>query len=161
MKGRRILLEEKPGENNHFLDHTCSNSPARRKPRRKQNLVILSLVLTVELREKGQEKTNLGLYLLFSCQEKTPECQEKTDVGHFKLGFDVGARRKGPMARRKQIWACICFSPARRKRLSARTKQISVILSLDFTVEPGEKVSGLGENEFRLVFAFLLPGENA
>ena len=74
VKARRILLGEKPGENDHFLDHTCSNSPARRKPRRKQNFVILSLV---------------------------------------------------------------------------------------FTVEPGEKVSGPGENEFGLVFAFLLPGENA
>ena len=74
VKARRILLGEKPGENNHFLDLTCSNSPARRKPRRKQNLFILSLV---------------------------------------------------------------------------------------FTVEPGEKVSGPGENEFGLVFAFLLPGENA
>ena len=74
VKARRILLGENPGENNHFLDLTCSNSPARRKPRRKQNLVILSLV---------------------------------------------------------------------------------------FTVEPGEKVSGPGENEFGHVFAFLLPGENA
>ena len=103
----------------------------------------------------------MGLCLVFSCQEKTPECQEKTEIGHSKLVFDCGARRKGPRARRKRSWACICFSPVRRKRLSARRKQNLVILSLVFTVEPGEKVSGPGENEFGLVFAFLLPGENA
>mgnify|MGYP001318773452 FL=1 len=103
----------------------------------------------------------MGLYLLFSCQEKTPECQEKTDFGHSKLGFHFGARRKGLRARIKRILAQICFSPARRKRLSARRKQILVILSLVLTVDPGEKVSGPGENEFGLVFAFLLPGENA
>ena len=103
----------------------------------------------------------MGLYLLFSCQEKTPECQEKTDFGHSKLGSHFWARRKGLRARIKQILARICFSPARRKRLSARRKQISVILSLVLTVDPGEKVSGPGENEFGLVFAFLLPGENA
>ena len=104
---------------------------------------------------------NFGSNLLFSCQEKTPECQEKTDFGHSKLGFHFWARRKGLRARIKRILARICFSPARRKRLSARRKQILAILSLDFTLGPGEKVSGLGENEFRLVFAFLLPGENA
>ena len=98
--------------------------------------------------------------LLFSCQEKTTECQEKTDFGHSKLGFHFGARRKGPRARRKRIWACICFSPARRKRLSSRRKQNLVILSLVLTVEPGEKVHWLGQNKFGHVFAFLLPGEN-
>ena len=93
---------------------------------------------------QGQEKLNLGLYLLFSCQEKTPECQEKTDFGHSKLGFHFWARRKGLRARIKRILARICLSRAGRGRRSDRSKQSLVILRLDFTLRPGEKVSGLG-----------------
>ena len=123
-------------------------------------MVFLSLVLSVETEEKdwGPRENEFWTVLLFSCQEKTLECQEKTENGHSKLGFECRNRGKGLGTKRKRILDCfaflLSFSPARRKRLSARSKQKMVILSLVLSVETEEKDWGSRENEFWAVLLF-------